>query len=152
MRLDLQNMLCDQQAVTTGTQVSTNSLDTLNGLSVLTDTLGNTPPNDPARSPEVEIFVQVTTTFAGGTSLQVNLIQSASSNLSSPTVLQSTPVLVEATLVAGYNFRIAIPAALGISQQYLGLQFVTVGTHSAGKISAGIVGRGMIQNAPGTAV
>jgi len=39
-------------------------------------------------------------------------------------------------LIAGYRFRLSsVPA--GLAQRFLGIQFVTVGTHGAGNLSAG---------------
>lgn len=153
MRLDKQNLLCDAQAVTTGTQLSTNSID-VKGLATptanqttawSTDTLGNTPIDDVGRS-DVEILVQVVTAFTAGTSLQVNLIESANADLSSATIIQSTPAIAEATLKVGYNFRLAVPP--GFAARYLGLQFVTVGTHATGNITAGLLPENAKQSNP----
>lgn len=146
MRLDKQTTLCNAQAVTTGTQLSENAIDLYGAATAAsnqvqgatTDTLGNTVPDDTAKS-DAHILVEVVTAFTGGTSLVVNLITSAAANLGSETVITSTPAIAEASLVAGYKFRINIPP-VGLTARYLGLQFVTVGTHTAGNITAAVVG------------
>ncbi len=149
MRLDLQNLLSDDQAVTTGTQLSTNTIDTLGGAYFTSDTLGNTPMNDIGRSPSAEIFCQVTTAFTGGTSVDFQLVQADDAALSvNLQVMQTTGPVAEALLVPGYQPRLALPT--GFSKRYFGARYVTVGTHTTGKVKTGIIGRGEAQNAPGT--
>lgn len=77
--------------------------------------------------------------FAGGTSVQFQVISSAAANLSSPTVLATTPAIVDATLVAGYNVALRVPPVVGNGQRYLGCQYVGVGVHTAGSITARLV-------------
>ncbi|QGP80007.1 Bbp16 family capsid cement protein [Sphingobium sp. CAP-1] len=113
------------QAVTTGTQYSTNSYDT----GVKASSIGD--------GEELLLTVNVGTAFAGGTSLAVNLVDSANADLSSPTVLAGSGVIAEASLTAGVRLlKMRVPSN---TQRYVGLQFVTVGTHSAGTINANIV-------------
>lgn len=125
MITDRQMTFSNNQAVTTGTQVSTDKYDCgVAGININTNA-------------ELEIFVSVTTAFTGGTSLNVNLVESASSDLSSPTVLATSGVIAEAGLTAGaVLLRTAFPRT---SKRYLGLQFVTVGTHTTGTIFGGVV-------------
>lgn len=124
MITDKEVTLSNAQAVTTGTQYSTNSYDTADG-------------SDISASGELLLVVSVGTAFADGTSLTVNYVESANSNLSSPTVLATTGAVAEASLTAGARLlRLRIPAN---SARYIGLQFVTVGTHTAGTINAHIV-------------
>ena len=150
MLLDKQNLFSDAQAATTGTQLSTDKID-LRGITIFrTDNLGNTPPDDPGRSPEIDVLVRVTTTFTGGTSLAVNLVADDDPALGSPTILQSSGAIAEASLIAGYNFKLQIPPGIAVADRYLGLQFVTVGAHGAGAITAGIIPRGEKQTAPGS--
>lgn len=126
MITDREMTFSNNQAVTTGTQYSTNAYDT--GVT-------NGPNINQGR--ELQIFAAVGTAFTGGTSLQVNLVESANSDLSSPTILASSPVTVEASLTAGTRLlAMSIPWT---SKRYLGLQFVTVGTHGAGTIWGGVV-------------
>lgn len=126
MITDREMTFSNNQAVTTGTQYSTDKYDT---------GLANHPNVNTGR--ELQVFVSVGTAFAGGTSLQVNVVESANADLSSPTVLLTGAVVLEASLpAAAVLIRSALPRT---SKRYLGLQFVTVGTHSAGTIWGGIV-------------
>jgi hypothetical protein len=115
------------QAITgTGTVVSTDSIDLL------------TANRNVGRSVPLRMFCNVTVALAGGTSIQAQLITSANSNLSSPTVLASGPVTALAAAIAGAELLdVPIP---GTSQRYLGLQFVLVGTFTgAGAVQGGVV-------------
>lgn len=85
------------------------------------------------------VLFNVETAFAGGTAVQFQIITSASADLSSSTVLSSTPAVVDATLVAGYTFVMPVPPVVGNGQRYLGVQYVGTGIHSAGAISARVV-------------
>lgn len=125
MLTDRELTFSNNQAVTTGTQVSTDVVDFgVPGVNINTNR-------------ELQIFVSVTAAFADGTSLTVNLIESAASNLGSPTVIASSGVIAEANLTKGaVLLRTAVPRT---SKRYLGLQFVTVGTHTAGTVWGGIV-------------
>ena len=125
MITDRELTFSNDQAVTTGTQVSTDKVDTgVAGININTNR-------------ELQIFVSVTPAFASGTSLTVNLVESASADLSSPTVLATSGAVVEANLTAGrVLLRSAVPRT---SKRYLGLQFVSAGTHTAGTVFGGIV-------------
>lgn len=125
MITDRELTFSNDQAVTTGTQTSTDVYDTgVGGININTNR-------------ELQLFASVTTAFAGGTSLNVQFVESDSSDLSSPTVLAESGVTAEASLTEGaVLLRTAVPRT---SKRYLGVQYVTVGTHSAGTIFAGIV-------------
>lgn len=125
MITDRQLIFSLNQAITTGTQLSTDVYDTgAANININTNR-------------ELQVYVAVTTAFAGGTSLNVNLIQSATSNMASPDVLASSGVIVTASLTRGaVLLRLAIPRT---SKRYLALQYVTVGTHTAGNVWGGIV-------------
>lgn len=127
MIMDAQNRPSNAQAITTGTQVSTDSIDLLSAA------------DNPGRSGQpMRAVALVSTTLTGGTSVQAQLISSANANLSSPTVLASGPVVAEAAAVAG---KVLMDVPLPDSaERYLGFQYVTVGTHGAGTVTAGIVG------------
>jgi hypothetical protein len=124
MITDAQARLSSAQALTTGTVVSTNSYDA--GLA-----------RDIGRGQEIRVKVTVDTTFTGGTSLGVNIIESPNSDLSSPTVLLTGPVTVEASMTAGASLLdVVLPQT---SKRYVGLQYVNTGTHTAGAVSAHLV-------------
>ncbi len=126
MMTDRELIFSNDQAVTTGTQYSTDKYDT--------GVAGHPNINT---NRELQVLVVVTTAFADGTSLTVNLVESANADLSSPTVLASSGTIAEANLTAGT--RLLATAVPRTSKRYLGLQFVTVGTHTAGTVWGGIV-------------
>jgi hypothetical protein len=124
MITDAQTKFSDAQAVTTGTQLSTNAYDM--GVA-----------RDIGRGRNLRVYANVGTAFAGGTSLQTNVIESANSDLSSATVIATGLAIVEASLTASAKILdMVLPQT---SKRYLGLQFITVGTHTAGTVNAGIV-------------
>jgi hypothetical protein len=139
MILDKQNMFSEAQSVATtvGTVTSTNSIDL--GAAQTTAT-GGAILADIARAGDLQVLCQVTTTVTSGgaATISAQLIQSANADLSSPTVLVQTPAIALATMIAGYQFRLAVPP--GISQRYLGMQYVVAGaTTTAGAVTSGIV-------------
>jgi hypothetical protein len=150
MLLDKQNLFSSDQALT-ATAVSTNVIDRqAGGFAFTTDTLGNTPPEDPGLSPELEVLCTVTEDFSGGTSVQVQVCADDAAALSSPTVLLSSAAIAVASLKKGYQFRIAIPPGMAAADRYIGLNYVVVGTPTLGKVTAGIVSRMGKQTAPST--
>lgn len=126
MIADKQNIFSEDQAITV-TAASTNVID-----------LGNDDAAIQALNEkgDAELLVQVTTAFAGGTSLAVKLQSDDDEAFGSATDLIDTGAIVTATLVQGYKFRLALPE---INEQYLRLYYTVVGTMSAGKIFAGLV-------------
>lgn len=127
MMLDAQVLFSNKQALTTGTIVSTNVVD----LTVLQD-LG------PGEAIDYEMIV--TTTFVGGTSIQMQLITANNAAMTSPTVLQSGPVVLTAALVAGAQVdRQTFPIAGSLAQEFVAVQYVIVGNYTAGNATAGIV-------------
>lgn len=115
----------NNQSPTTGTQVSTDVYDTdMDGLNINTNR-------------ELQIFAGVTTAFAGGTSLKVQFVESDNADLSSADVLAETAAIAEASLTAGA--RLLAQALPRTSKRYLGFQFVSAGTHTAGQVFAAIV-------------
>lgn len=128
MIMDAQNRPSNAQSVVgTGTIVSTDSIDLLSPL----DNLGRS--GVPIRAVAV-----MTTALAGATSIQAQLIESANGNLSSPNVLASGPVVAVAAAGAGAKLLdVPVPDT---GARYLGMQYVIVGTSTAGNVTAGLVG------------
>jgi hypothetical protein len=99
------------------TVVSTNTIDLLDA------------NNDQGIGEPLRALVNVTTAFAGGTSVQANLIESDNANLSSATVIATGPVVSVAAAILGKRLLdVRVP---NTRKRYLGFQFVTVGTHTA---------------------
>lgn len=81
---------------------------------------------------------QITSTdLAGGTSVEVSIVSSASADLTTATVHVTSGAVATASLVSGYLFAInAIPRGVAILR-YLGVNITTVGTFTgAATISA----------------
>lgn len=127
MLIDAQLRFSDTQSLAgaAATTVSTNVIDLL------------APNRNISRGWYKRIVAFVGTAFTGGTNVQVQVISSATANMASPTVLASSPVVVDATATAGYKL-FDLPAP-DITQRYLAVQYVTTGTHTTGTVSAEIV-------------
>lgn len=129
MILDKQNLISEDQAITVSA-AGTNVIDLGDD-----DALTNTPNEKGAFC---EVLFQVTTAFAGGTSLKVDLCNEADASITdaSGSVVGSA-VIATATLVAGYQFAVRMPRTLAL--RYLGAFYTVVGTMSAGNLTAAIV-------------
>lgn len=130
---------------TTGTQVSGNSLDLhMAGIPVLANLQGARDlgiGDDPA----LKLSVMVVVALTGGTSIQVNL-QGATDNGSGAASTFNTmltgQVIAEASLVAGaYLLPVDMPRPpQGVAiPRFLQLQYISVGTHGAGKLRGNVV-------------
>lgn len=136
MIMDRQALLSSNQAITTGTAVSSNTYDLQQARDI--------------GEVDMDIVVEVTAPFVGGTSLQVAYITSANADLSSPNVIVQTGPIALADLVLGAELlRIDIPALTRNAdvQRYIGLQYTAVGTFTGGTVTAGIVMDRQLQRA-----
>lgn len=132
-------------APTTGTQTSTNIVDL--GLAGIPSSANGGGARDigTGDDPSLKLSVLVTTAFASGTSLQVNLQGAPDNGSGAPgswTTMWTGPVVVEASLAAGLqysNIDVPRPAPGQALPRFLRLQYVTVGTHTAGAIEGQIV-------------
>lgn len=130
MITDAQLRLSDAQdlAGAAATTKSTNSVDLL----AANRNLG--------RGQQMRGVVTVDETFAGGTSVNVQYIQSANSDLSSPDVLAESGVIAEANIPAATDkeplWDFPLPDN---TKRYVGFQYVTVGVHTAGMVSSHLV-------------
>lgn len=131
---------------TTGTQTSTNTIDL-----GITSGIPTSANGGGARDigigdkPALKLVVQVITAFSGGTSLQLAL-QGAIDNLSgAPSTFNNwwlSPAVAEASLVAGarlYDMDVPRPPQGIAIPRFLRMAYITVGTHTAGALYAGIV-------------
>lgn len=111
------------QALTTGTILSTNTYDAGTA-------------RDFGEGEDLLARIEVVTTFVGGTSVTVNVIEADDAALSTNvTVLGSSGAIVTANLAAGARFAIEINPRIGSTgRRYKGLQYVIVGTYTAGAV------------------
>lgn len=128
-------MIIDAQNRPTG---SSQSLTGAAATTLSTDSIDlQTANRNVGRGFPMRAQVLVATAFTGGTSVSAALVESANSNLSSPTVLAQGAAIADATAVAGYEL-LDVPVP-GTSKRYLGFQFVTVGIHTTGAVTGHIV-------------
>ena len=119
-------------------RVSTDQALTTTAVSA--DTIDLSVARDIGEGEELYMNFAVTTALTGGTSVKFEVVQSASADLSSPTVIGSTDAVAAASLVAGYNTAVRInPQIGGKGQRYIGARYTIVGTFSAGKVTADVV-------------
>lgn len=128
---------------TTGTQVSSNVLDL--GSPGLPASASGGGARDIGAGRPLRLLVQVTTAFAGGTNLQVSISGAPDNGSGSPgsyTIMGYGPVVVLANLAVGarlFDNDVPLPAAAQVLPRFLRLDYVTSGTHTAGKIAGTIV-------------
>ena len=127
MLLDKENLFSDSQLLTT-TAPSTNLID-----------MGD----DDAKiqsfvERESDIIVTVDVALTGGTSVQVQVEVDDDVAFGSPTLLFQSGVVLAASLVAGFQFRIGkVPPHT--SEQFMRLNYVIAGVFTAGSVVAGFV-------------
>lgn len=126
-----------------GTYLSEKSIDLWNGARATT-VMGNTPLLDFGSGEPMEVIVKVIEAFVGATAtVFVELVmaddEALTTNLISLTQALGGSVTVGvpvATLIAGYEFRLALPR-LGITKRYLGLRYnILTATTTSGTCSA----------------
>lgn len=142
MMMDRNLMMSEDQSIAqaAGTYLSDRSIDL--GTNPV-DTLGNTPIKDLGRGllGNLSLLVQITeaVTSAGASTTDFQLIMADNGPLTTnKVVLQTTGAIGKATLVKGYQPRLALP--VGISKRFLGVQYVVAtATQTAGKVTATLV-------------
>ncbi|WP_250533977.1 Bbp16 family capsid cement protein [Caballeronia sp. AZ10_KS36] len=131
MILDQQNLFSDAQAIT-GSANSSNVIDTL----------PVTTPNTKSGigdGQDISLFAQVGAAFAGGTSLQIQLVSADDAALTTnATVHYDTGALALAGLTARARL-VSVDLPFGKYRRYVGLKYTVVGTMTAGTITAGLV-------------
>lgn len=129
MIIDAQNLFSSAQAVT-ATAVSTNTVDLSQNREIFAGR-------------EIEIFINVDTTVtsAGASTVNFQVITSASAALTSPTIVVQTDAIPKASLAQGARLMLRCPSAFinNLGQRYLGIQY-TVGTGplTAGSFTVGV--------------
>jgi hypothetical protein len=130
----------------TGTEVATNILD-LGVTSGVPSSANGGGARDigTGDNPSLELSALVTTAFASGTSLQLQLQGAPDNGSGAPgsyTTMWTGPAVAEASLVAGMqlaNVTVPRPAPGQALPRFLRLNYITVGTHTAGVLEAEIV-------------
>lgn len=137
---DLQNIMSDDQdlAVAAGTTLSTYSVNL--GVVGTIPGVGGSPIADLMRGNQPKLLVQVTEAFdsvGDDTTLKVELLGATDTGLTSSLVVYDVSlVIAQATLVAGYKFKVNFPEK--VTKQYIGLRYTTgTSTATAGKVTAG---------------
>lgn len=131
---------------TTGTQVATNIID-LGVTSGVPSSANGGGARDIGTGdrPSLKLSALVTTAFASGTSLQLELSGAPDNGSGAPgsyTVMWTGPAIAEASLLAGMqlaNIDVPRPAPTQPLPRFLRLRYITVGTHTAGALEAQIV-------------
>ena len=128
MILDL-DLLFDEDFTAITTAATTLGLKSLD--------MDTTPPDQIGNGNVVCVRFQMTTGWVGGVGINFNVIESAFAALTSPTVVAASGVVLTAQLGVGAGFNLEIPIER-LLLRYLGVQYVSTGTFSAGAITAGI--------------
>lgn len=132
---------------TTGTQTSSNVIDVgvTSGIPASAVNGGGARDIGIGDDPAMKLLVQVTTAFASGTSLGVNLQGAPDAGANAPgtfTIYASGPVVVEANLIVGcrlLDIDMPRPAPGAALPRFYRLGYITVGTHTAGALEAILV-------------
>src|SRR5437868_13073085 len=131
---------------TTGTQVSSNLIDLgLSGGIPASAQGGGARDIGIGDDPAMKLLVLVTVAITGGTSLQVNLQGAPDNGSGAPgsfTTMLSSPVVAEASLILGARLLdddMPRPVPGQPLPRFLQLQYISVGTHSAGSLQATMV-------------
>lgn len=131
---------------TTGTQVASNILDLGVNSGVPSSANGGGARDiGIGDDPTLELLAAVTVTFASGTSLQLQLQGAPDNGSGAPgsyTTMWTSSAYAEAGLIAGVQIaNVSVPRTLPGQPlpRFLRLQFITVGTHTAGSIECTIV-------------
>lgn len=128
---------------TTGTQVASNIID-LGVASGIPSSANGGGARDIGIGYKLPLFAEVTTAITGGTSLQLQVSGAPDNGSGAPgsyTALWTGPIIAEANLVAGAQLaNNDVPRQIpGVGPaRFLELQFISVGTHGAGSVTAGI--------------
>lgn len=137
-------------APTTGTQTASNIIDlgigtsSNSGIPALASG-GGARDISIGDDPQLKLLAVVTTAFTDGTSLQLVLSgapDNGSGAAGSYTTMWTSAAVAEANLLQGAQLaNISVPGLLPgqVLPRFLRLQFVTVGTHTAGAVCSGIV-------------
>jgi hypothetical protein len=127
-------MILDKQLLFSDGQDLSGAAATTLGTNVVDTTIAR----DVGRSGRARIVAVIDTAFTGGTAVYAQLVQADNAALTSnKEVLATGATIADAAALAGkYLLDAALPYT---SKRYIGIQYVTTGTHTTGGVSAGIV-------------
>lgn len=123
MILSMQDLFSDKQAITT-TKPSTNVID-----------LGEAGKRDLGAGNKVPLLMQVVESFAGLTSLTIEVQTADNEAFTSPATIV-TQTFAAAKLKAGARLALSV-APSGSFERFMRLNYVVSGTATAGKVTAG---------------
>jgi hypothetical protein len=134
-------------APTTGTQVASNIIDlgVTNGIPASAAGGGGARDIGVGDDPSLKLSCVVVTSFAGGTSLQLELDGAPDAGSNAPgtyTPMWTSAAIVEASLIQGMQLANVDVPRVGPEQalpRFLRLRYITVGTHTGGAVEAQIV-------------
>lgn len=131
---------------TTGTQAASNVIDLGVALGIPSYANGGGARDiGVGDDPAMKLSAIVVTAITGGTSLQLQLqgcVDDGSGGIGSATTMWTSAAYAEAALVAGAqlaNIDVPRPVTGQALPRFLKLNYISVGTHSAGAIECGIV-------------
>lgn len=130
---------------TTGTQIASNIIDLGVTSGVPTSANGGGARDiGIGDDPMLKLSVMCTTALTGGTSLQLELDGAPDNGSGAPgsyTIMWQSQAIAEAALVVGQLCNIDVPRVVPgqVPPRFLRMQFISVGTHGAGKVEAQIV-------------
>ena len=120
MILDKKNIFCENQVITESA-ASENFIN-------------QEEAGDAYGSSELFLVISTTDAFTGATSMEIALQTDDNSSFSSPKILFSTGVILEASLTANTVLaKVRLPKGL---EKYIRLYMTVDGTHSKGKLNA----------------
>lgn len=128
-----------------GTYLAPNSLDTSPLAGFLTEqtasdtqlSANTNAGRDVGVSEHLWLLIDMIVAPTGGTSVDFQLITSASVSMSSPVVIYDSTAIVIASLTKGFRIKIDLPDTASYLQ-WIGFQAITVGTMTAGRFMAWI--------------
>lgn len=136
MLIDKNLMMHDDTAVTAATEYKGSSIPLHTADEMLREGKGE----------PLEILIQVTEAFAGGTSVQFDVITAPEASLATDESHVGTPAIVTAELTLGKKIRLPLQMVSADTASYFGVMATSVGVHTAGKFSAWVQRAGEDQN------
>jgi len=136
MFIDKNLMFHDDTAVTTATEYKGDSI----ALTVADEMLRE------GKGEAMEVIIQITTAFAGGTNCKFDLITAPEAALTTDEAHYGTPVIVTAELTLGKKLRFPLGMVSADTATHFGVMATSVGVHTGGTFSSWLQRAGEDQN------